>query len=113
MVILSVGSVIVLQALAKAAYAQTVTDHQTDAYLFALSKMADLELLAREGQALPEQDDGSFKADGQTFAWMIATAPAFDDPLIRSVTLSISWKVGKFSQERRLETWLRLPAVTP
>ena len=112
-VILAVGAVVVLQAMAKAAYAQTVIDRQTGAYLFVLSKMADLALLAREGQVLPEQDDGTFREGCQTFTWTVATAPAFDDPSTRAVTLSISWQTGGSSEERRLETWLRLPPANP
>ena len=111
-VILASGAVLVMQGLAKAAQATLVTDQHEWAYLFALSKMADVELAARAGKELPEREAGTFQRDGQAFEWEVVTS-AMDDPLVKDVTLTVSWRAGSQAYDRRFETLLRTPAPAP
>ena len=111
-VILASGAVLVMQGLAKAAQATLVIDEHEGAYLFALSKMAEVEVAARAGKELPKHETGTFQRDGQAFEWEVVTS-AMDDPEVKDVTLTVSWHLGSQAYDRRFETLLRTPAPPP
>ncbi len=108
-VILSTGAVLVVQALARAAYAQAVVERQTAAYLFAMSKMAGLELAIDEGQELKDREAGSFRVENQLFQWETTAEPSRDDPELTTVALHVRWRYGPQTFEQRLETWMGVP----
>ena len=111
-VILASGAVLVMQGLAKAAQATLVIDQHEGAYLFALSKMADVEVAARAGKELLEHEGGTFRREGQAYEWEVVTS-SMDDPQVKDVTLTVSWRAGSQAYDRRFETLVRTPAPAP
>lgn len=114
-VLLAVGSVVVMHALALAAYAQAILERRSGAYLVALSKLAGLELAFREGTALEDraQEHGSVRIGEQGFIWNVRMAPWGDDPHVRVVDLTVAWREGDQISERPFDTILRGPQETP
>lgn len=108
-VILSVGTVYIMQALLRAAHAQAVASQQADASFLALSKMADVELAVREGRTPEEQEAGRVRLGPNTFDWELTTTPAITDPKLLTVALAVTWEEGGLSRARRVDTLLRLP----
>lgn len=108
-VILSVGTVYIMQALLRAAHAQAVASQQADASLLALSKLADVELAVREGRTPEEQKAGRVRLGPNTFDWELTTTPAITDPKLLTVALAVTWEEGGVSRARRVDTLLRLP----
>jgi len=109
-VILSMGSVVIMEAFGRMARALAVADHETDAYLFAFSKMAEVEMSCREG--VPPEDDeesGSFQVGGQGYQWTLRTVTLSDEPPVKSIALEVAWRRGAEEHARRLETVLRIP----
>lgn len=109
-VILSTGAVLVVQGLARVSYAQMVAEQRTHAYLFALSKMAELEMAMQEGP-LAEHDDGSFRIGEQAFHWEVTSAEVAGAEEARAVSLEVAWHHGADVFEHRVDTVLRAPAA--
>ena len=108
-VILSVGTVYVMQALLRAAHAQAVASQQADASLLALSKLADVELAVREGRTPEEHEAGRVRLGPHAFDWDLTATPAITDPKLLTVALAVTWEEGGVSRARRVDTLLRLP----
>ena len=106
--ILSVGTVVIMQTLANIAHAQMVAEHQASAYVFAASKMADVELAARRGETFDDAQHGTFWIGPQQFNWQVASAEVPEDPTRRHVALSVDWRMGARAYEQRLETVLKV-----
>ena len=108
-VILAVGAVFVMQALARISYAHLVAEDQRSASLLAMSKMAEIELAVRAGALSEKGEQGHVRIGLQTFTWDATSAALADDPTRALVHLTISWRRGDAGFERRLDTILRLP----
>ena len=107
--ILGLGAVTVLQALARIAHAQALTAYQANAYLFAVSKMGDVEVAFREGKDIHDQDTGSFHVGPRNFQWELVATPVVEAPGVRAVSLTVRWRAGQQAYARRFETQLREP----
>jgi len=111
-VLLAGGGVLVMQALAQVSHALTISQQQSQAYLFALSKMADLELAVREDGEL-DRVEGRFDVGRDQAAWDVSSRYVADDPQLLAVTLRVVWPIGRPTSERHLETLLRMDQVSP
>ena len=105
-VILSLGAVVLMQALGRAAFAATSAANHRQACLFAQAKMAETELALRQGQELPETDSGSFESDHVRFGWSRSCRGEENDPHRKQVSLSVLWGEGGGHSEQRVETFL-------
>ena len=108
-VILSCVSVFVLQALANASYALSVAENRTDVYEFALSKMAQLEMAVLATRGLGGNEESSFQVGSQKFEWKATQQPVLENPLVGSVTLTVTWHQGSQTYESRFETLVKVP----
>ncbi len=110
LVILSVGAVTILQAMVRISHAQTLAVYQSKAYLFALSKLGDVEVAFREGKDVEERDTGTIRMGEHAFQWELVAIPLVEEPLVRAVSLAVRWRAGARTFQRRFETQLRVPA---
>jgi len=108
-VILAAGAPLIMQALARVSYAHAVAEQHATAYLFAASKLPEIDLAAREARELKDHEEGSFRVGNQAFEWQVVATPVADDPDLASVLLTVSWGHGANAYERRFETLLRVP----
>lgn len=110
LVILSVGAVTILQAMVRISHAQALAAYQSTAYLFALSKLGDVEVAFREGKEVEERDTGTFRMGEHAFQWELVARPLVEEPLVSAVSLAVRWRAGARTFQRRFETQLRMPA---
>ena len=112
-VILSTGAVLVMHAFAKAWETVRVAEHRAAADVFALSKMADLELANQQGLDLMKHPSGAFRADGHPFSWHVSVeGPDAEHPDRSSlVTLTVTWPRGGDTDQLQCHTLLRPPVV--
>ena len=110
-VILSTAAVLILQSLATVSHALNVVENRSNVYAFAVSKMAELEMAAREGEGLPEEDRGSFRIGLQAFKWQVSASPVTTDPPLelKSVTLRVIWHQGSQRHGSKFSTLLKIP----
>jgi hypothetical protein len=108
-VILSMGAVLVMQALGRVASAMALEERRGQAALFAFSKMAEVELAVRSRQPLEENSRGDFQAGEQRFEWNLSATPVADGPPGESVSLIVTWNDGRQSHEHRFDTVLGRP----
>jgi prepilin-type N-terminal cleavage/methylation domain-containing protein len=105
--ILSVGAVLILQALARGAYALTLAKSRATAYAFAAAKLEDLELAASQG--VTAAASGEFGPARERFAWRIDTAPLEDTLALQQLTLTVSWRQGRHEHASSVTTIQRAP----
>ena len=106
-ILLAGGTVLVMQSFATGWEAIVRADERTTAYLFALSKLADLELANQQGRELSDRINGSFRAEAKPFTWRLDAVP--DGSSIQpptQVTLSVSWPRGKSTDEAQFSVLL-------
>ena len=113
LVILSAGAVTILQAMMRISHAQILTTYQSKAYLFALSKLGDVEMAFRQGGDVKEHDDGTVRVGECAFQWELAAIPLVEEPLVRAVSLAVRWRAGAQDFQRRFETQLRQMPPAP
>lgn len=95
-ILLAGGAVLVMQSFATGWEAIVRADERANAYLFALSKLADLELANQQGRDLAERTEGSFRAGAKPFSWHLdVRAGEKSANSAQLVTLSVSWPRGK------------------
>ena len=111
--ILGVGAVTVLQALARIAHAQALTAYQANAYLFAVSKLGDVEVAFRQGRDIRDQEEGSFHIGPRNFRWALVTVPLVEAPWVRAVSLTVRWRAAQQDYSRQSQTQLRMSLPTP
>ena len=110
--ILSVGAVLVMQALARGAYAVTVADARTTVYTFASAKLADLDVAFTQG-SMP-RTGGKFTSDGTPFQWQLDTSPVSGEPELEMATLTVQWSQAGTTRHESFSTVRRvLPQVLP
>ena len=109
-ILLAGGAVLVMQSFATGWEAIVRADERSRAYLFALSKLADLELANQQGHDLADRTDGSFRAGSKPFAWHL-DVPSDEKRLgaPQPVTLSVRWPRGQTSDEAQFS--MLLPPV--
>ncbi len=108
-VILAFGSAVVMEALARAAYAMTLAEGYSGSHLVALAKMSDLERAARAGESLPEHDHGRVQLGQQWFEWDSLAPPVEKASRAQSLALTVTWSHGQKHFERHLETLVTIP----
>ena len=108
--ILSVGQVIIMQALARGAAALATAKQRSTAYAFAASKLADLELSERQ-HAEPRLS-GRFGSGRDTFGWRIDAAPEAGQPRVELLTLTVDWQHGQHDYASQFSTLRRAPEGT-
>ena len=108
-VILSMGSVVIMEAFGRMAQAMAVADDETGAYLFAMSKMSEVEVEFREGRT-PEEDEesGSFRLGERGYEWALRSSTLSEEPPVKSIALDVEWQRGSEMYTRRFETMLRV-----
>ena len=108
-VILSMGSVVIMEAFGRMAQAMAIADDETGAYLFAMSKMSEVEVEFREGRA-PEEDEesGSFRLGERGYEWALRSSTLSEEPPVKSIALDVEWQRGSEMYTRRFETMLRV-----
>ena len=109
--ILAVGSVLIMQALARGAYALAVAAQRSTAYSFAAAKLADLELSARQG--IVPNSAGRFGTGARQCEWRVDASPLDDEPQLALLTLTVGWRQGRYQYESRFSTVQRLPPEAP
>lgn len=107
--LLSSGAVLVMHAYAKIWQTTRIAEHRAAAHMFALSKMADLELANHQGLELTRRPSGTFRADGHPYTWYVSAA--LSDPEHPEgpalVTLTVTWPRGGDTDRLQLQTLLR------
>ena len=109
-ILLAGGAVLVMQSFATGWEAIVRADERASAYLFALSKLADLELAQGQGRNLAERTDGSFRVGAKPYTWHLNLQA--DEEKARApqlVTLSIYWPRGRDKDEAQFS--MVLPPV--
>ncbi len=109
-VILSFGAVVTMQALGRVASALSVAEYQGEAYLFAMAKMAEVELALRSGQPVEESSQGSFRLGEHLFRWSLSLSTEPINPQFKAVSLTVAWSDGRHAYERHLNTILQRPS---
>jgi len=109
--ILASAVVVIMQALARGAYALSLGSNQMRAYTFASSKMADLEVALSQGAAIDKE--GSARSSRDQFRWRVAMSPVEDEPQLQLVTLTVEWNQGPRVYESSYSLMRRLPVVAP
>lgn len=95
--LLAGGAVLVIQAFAHTWEAAGMEDERSTAYLFALSKLSDLELAHQQGHDLRDRLSGNFRSGKETFKWETSIEPAFPPPAASKevppdrLTLLVQW----------------------
>jgi len=108
-VVLSGASVLILQALASAAYGLHVADNRLAVYDFSVSKIAQLQLDAQAGKDLKEKSRGTFLVGADRFKWSVTALPIPEIPELRSVRLTVAWGEGSHLTESQFHTLVRVP----
>ena len=111
--ILSMGAVVVMQALARTAQAQALAEDRAQAYIVGASKMAEAELSTLAGTALPEHEDGHVRVSEQAFEWSINTVLEAEDPSLQLVMFAVTWQRGQYTYQQAVSTLVRLPQESP
>lgn len=107
--ILSVAAVGILQALAMISRTAQISENHFQAYSFALSKMAEVQMNARKGEVSEVTDEGRFRIGMQEFTWQVAAQPVASFPTLESRSLKVAWKMGPHSYEKEYRTFVRIP----
>lgn len=109
-VILASTSVMVMQALARVAWAQAVAEQQGQVLLLSASKLTELELDLLQG-TLREADSGSWQSGAQTYQWETSVSSDQKEPRLKTLTLDVRWQYRAHEEHRRFATrLLALPA---
>ena len=107
--ILSVSSVISLQALATIYRALDVAANRSIVCDFAASQMAELVIRPLEKKELTFSDEGSFSVGPQRFQWEERGQPLAFNPSLGSVALNVSWQKGTAAYESNFSSIISLP----
>ena len=105
--ILAIGAVLIMQALARGAYALAVAKYRSTAYAFSEAKLADLELSASQG--LIPKASGHFGAGQERFEWTVSATPLEEALPIQRVTLTVGWRQGRHPYESDFSLVQRVP----
>ena len=106
-VILSVGAVLVMQALGRAASAMVIAEHRKQALLFSTSKMAEIDTNLLQGRQIEEHTGVSFQIDEQLYRWNLSSPLNKEEPERKSVSLVVTWNDGLQEYEHPVITVLR------
>ena len=107
--ILAIGQVVILQALARGAYALASAERSSTAYAFAAAKLAEVDASLQDGGA--PRTSGSFQSSTTSFQWALERSPLPDEPRLELVTLAITWRQGRHPYESRLSLVHPAPEV--
>ena len=108
-VLLAMGAVFIMQALARISYAQLVAEDRRSAYFFSLSKMAEIELSVWQGTFPKEGEHGRVRVGASTGSWDVTASPLADDSQEMAIVLTTSWHRGADAFTHHVETILHIP----
>ena len=109
-ILLASGTVLVMQSFATGWEVVVRADDRSAAYLFAMSKLADVELANQLGHSLTDRVDGNFRAGAKPFTWHLdVTTDEKDAEAPRLVTLSVNWPRGRAKDEAQFSLLLPGP----
>jgi len=109
--ILGAGTVLIMQAFVRGAYALSSAQKRLQAYTFSAAKMADLEMARRHGEE--PKPSGRFRTGQERFTWSVERALAFGDPELEFMTLTVAWKQGRHGYSTVLGSIARVPGEEP
>jgi prepilin-type N-terminal cleavage/methylation domain-containing protein len=107
--ILAGAVVLIMQAFARGASALAFAKHRMRAFQFASAKLVEAELAAAAGKT-PDLK-GSFRVGRDRFEWHLAAEPAFDEPELELLTLTVDWRQGRTPYDLHLSTLKRVIIV--
>lgn len=113
--ILSAGSIAVMQALGQASAGLTSAERRREALFISSSKMAEAELALRLGFELEEKNGGTVRLGEQSMVWNLSAVPDESRPRVKTLELSVEWNDGGRTRRHGLSTVLRrakLPGET-
>ena len=106
--ILSIGAVLIMQALARGAYAIHMAEVKNRVYNFASARLADLDVGSTQG--LIPKTGGTFTMDGQSLSWQFERTLTEQDPELEHGTLTVSWAHGDHQYAEQFPTVRRVYA---
>ena len=106
--ILAAGSVVLLGALGNVSHVVDVAEQRSAAYLFSVSKMAELELALQEGETFESYGGGTSSIGPHRMSWSVVGSAASDDPSLKRVTLTVASRAGGSAAPQHVETFLRV-----
>ena len=86
--ILASALAVILQGLVRSTYAMSVARNRLHAYAFITSKLAEVELAARQEKAL--RPEGSFRLNHDLFSWHLDDSLL--SPTIKLTSLRVEWQ---------------------
>ena len=104
--ILASAIVLIMQALARGAYALSSAETRTNVYAFSVAKMADLALGLDQG-VIPKPS-GQFQAGNVPVHWRVDAAPVDGEPELELMTLTVDWSQSGRPYESRVSTVRRV-----
>ena len=108
-ILLAGGAVLVMQSFATGWEAMARADDRSAAVLFAMSKLADLELASQQGHEVTQRPSGTFRVGVRPFAWSVDVQPIErGEEEQRLLTLSVTWPRGRSTDEAQFT--MLLPA---
>ena len=107
--ILSVGTLILMQALGRVSWTVLAGESRLHALLFSFSKMGETELEIQAAHELPEKEEGIFRVNDREFRFKRTTQIPPDRPELRHVGLEVTWEMGRGLMEHHVETLLEQP----
>jgi type II secretion system protein I len=110
--ILAIGTVVVLQALARTAQAQALAEDRAQAHLIMRSTITEAELAWLGGAAMSDHESGRVQRGAQQFEWLLSTTLT-DDPEVHAVVLTVSWQRGVQTYTEELSALVRVPERSP
>lgn len=90
MALLAFALSLILQGLARGAYALALATNRLHAYEFAATKLAEVELSGDSGKT-----SGRFRMGAEAFAWTTEASLLPDAKTLELVTLRVAWRQGR------------------
>jgi hypothetical protein len=110
--ILGAVAVGILPGLAVSSRAAQVLERQAQAYFFCLSKMSQAALALTQGQLPEEEASGVLRVGVNRAEWLLRADLIESEPLLRRMTLDLSWMRGREIETFRVRLVARLPDGT-
>ncbi len=108
-ILLAGGAVLVMQSFATGWEAMVRADDRSTAVLFAMSKLADLELASQQSRDVMERPSGTFRVGVRPFAWSVdVQSIERGEEEQHLLTLSVTWPRGRSTDEAQFT--MLLPA---
>ena len=109
LMVISVGAVFILQALAKIAETFTIAENRIVAYRFTASKLEEIESTPSDKETFLLPQEGAFKEGNTRFNWSWTPRLVLEeDPTLAEASFTVRWKRGVWEYSHQADTLLRL-----